>query len=533
MSLASCSNGDITPDENVTGNTSTAYAKVNITMGGVGTRADGGFEAGTQDEGTVNSITLVLYDESLTEVIGYGSIDNSVDASETDDNGVSDKYEKTIELTMLGNKEDAKKLVAYVNTSGDVASSVASVLTKTTEDFGAAGKFIMTSAGYFANGSEWTVATDIADGSLYDSAAKAEDGSATTIVYVERLAAKVTTSMKDSAPTTAEITVTGVDGAEYGLEFDADNAKWAPTGTAKSMYLLKNPWTETVASTSGSNRSFWAAGVNYTTPYESMQPALGYVSSNALRATEGSGIGMGKSTYTMEHTYGQEVVGDPNYNVLGAATSVILLGQYKVTGTDVTKFGSDTEGYDFYLLLNDAGGSSYTIFTEEELMQYLLKNTGAELYSDETDDSKITEENVSENLKLEWDGAKANYTLSGTAYTKSDDTFSEFTAFATTNARHYNLGYAYFFIPIMHNGGETAEVGQYGVVRNHSYKLNISEIKKLGAPLDDDHFGTDPDEPDPDDPGDEPIIPDPTNPVVIKAEIDVLSWHVLEHDVKL
>lgn len=537
-SLASCSNDDVVPSpENPNqGGGSTAYAKVNITMGGSGSRAisDSGFESGTKEEGAVNSITLVLYNEAGTEVVAYGTVSNETPAKENGTDNVSDKYDKTVELTMLGAKEDAKKVIAYINTTADITSTIDKALKNEISDFGESGAFAMTSAGLF-NGENWTVAADIADGSIYDSQSEATSGNTKTTIYVERLAAKVTTSIAANVDTDANYTIYGVDGKEYELEFDTDNAKWAPTQTATSMYTLKNPWTETLEWAEGTNRSFWAAGVNYTATYvkdQGLQNMLDYVSSKDLIS---SGIGMGSSDYTMEHTYGQSVVNTDGYNALGAATSVILLGQYKVkettTSQEAEKFEAEEgEGYDFYLLLTDSEAQTYTIYTKEELMQYLLENsTKEDLYDSESGGEKITKDNVADKLELIWDGEKASYTLEGSAYiASSSGGREEFKGFVTTNARHYNLGYTYFFIPIEHNGGENA-VRQYGVVRNHSYKLNITEIKNLGAPLDDDHFGEDPEHPGTDD----PIKPDPKNPSILKAEINVLSWHVVDQNVKL
>lgn len=349
--------------------------------------------------------------------------------------------------------------------------------------------------------------------------------------------------MAANAVTTADINIVDVKGKPVQLVFQADDAVWAPTGTAKSMYALKNPWSEDLswANVAGNFRSYWAAGVHYTTAYDKMMEDLTYLSSNALRGDVKKGYVMkeNKSLYTFEHTYGETAVKDSKYNALGAATSVILLGQYTVTGENANDFKSGQE-YDFYLLLNSVGGKeNYTIFNEEQLKQYLLDHTngGETVYVGEGEDK---EKATPDNVTLDWKDKQ--YTIKETLY-KSDAEDAdevEVDKVAKSNARHYNLGYAYFYAPIEHNNPKTDTatapfVGQYGVVRNHSYNMTINSIKSLGAPLDDDHFSTDPDptDPDPTDPGEEPIVPDPETAAYLDAVINVLSWHVINQGVDL
>lgn len=93
-------------------------------------------------------------------------------------------------------------------------------------------------------------------------------------------------------------------------------------------------------------------------------------------------------------------------------------------------------------------------------------------------------------------------------------------------ARHFTQGMMYYAIPIQHKLGKTLgetvkidkdateyALGQFGVVRNHWYRLNIKTIGNIGIPVDD---------------PDQPIIPDPEDEYSIALEIVVLPWHVID-----
>lgn len=111
----------------------------------------------------------------------------------------------------------------------------------------------------------------------------------------------------------------------------------------------------------------------------------------------------------------------------------------------------------------------------------------------------------------------------------------------TDAARHFSGGAMYYAIPVQHMHGrsnmgdnkyrvavnkyagyetddkrDTSDAyttGQFGVVRNHWYRLNITAINSVGIPVDD---------------PDQPIIPDPEDEWAVAFEIVVLPWHVID-----
>ena len=107
------------------------------------------------------------------------------------------------------------------------------------------------------------------------------------------------------------------------------------------------------------------------------------------------------------------------------------------------------------------------------------------------------------------------------------DDFNKEYLYQYGTARRFDGGKMYYYIPIKHmsadNSASTAadyeyNVGKWGVVRNHWYRLNINAIKNPGIPVDN--------------PG-QPIIPndDPDQDYYAAFEIVILPWHVIDNNV--
>lgn len=81
-------------------------------------------------------------------------------------------------------------------------------------------------------------------------------------------------------------------------------------------------------------------------------------------------------------------------------------------------------------------------------------------------------------------------------------------------------GRVYYYTPIRHLATTEGKLGYYGVVRNHSYKINIQDVSGFGTPV------YDPDK-----------VIDPTLPeekdIYLAARINVLSWRVVKSNVNL
>ena len=81
----------------------------------------------------------------------------------------------------------------------------------------------------------------------------------------------------------------------------------------------------------------------------------------------------------------------------------------------------------------------------------------------------------------------------------------------------YNDGMTYYWLDIKHLGN-TGSTTEYGIVRNHVYKVNITDIKGFGTPIYD--------------PTQDFITPEKPKDIVtyVSAQINILSWRVVENN---
>ena len=87
-------------------------------------------------------------------------------------------------------------------------------------------------------------------------------------------------------------------------------------------------------------------------------------------------------------------------------------------------------------------------------------------------------------------------------------------------AKIWNDGMTYYYADIKHLGTKDSD-GEYGIVRNHSYKVNVTGVKGWGTPVYD-----------PDQNVEKPVKPTDKE-TYIAAKINVLSWRVVSNNVTL
>lgn len=273
--------------------------------------------------------------------------------------------------------------------------------------------------------------------------------------------------------------------------------------------------------------------------------------------------------YFRETTVGEAAIA--SQNPTAAMPSVILVGKYTLTvaGTAVpanTTFytyqkngagkalvyfeaGADgnsaVDGGESILnrlmdqvtvLFKDVNGVK-TPLTREELMAIveIARPSNTVLGSTTEGDNKLKQANVTLQLKADavtTDIYVANgngYELIGTGANQVSTT--EVNRLLLTNvgyAEKYAAGMAYFNVPVRHYGWYRADnankdaktldwskvkVGDFGMVRNHSYQVNVNKIEGLGAGL----YGTD-----------VPIVP-PTDEknYYVSYRVNILKWAIV------
>lgn len=109
-------------------------------------------------------------------------------------------------------------------------------------------------------------------------------------------------------------------------------------------------------------------------------------------------------------------------------------------------------------------------------------------------------------------------------YKKTADGWVDATAEAKTSlakdaARIYKSGMTYYYTNIKHLGA-AGKIAEYGLVRNHIYKIDVTNIKGFGTPVyDPDHKF-------------DPVIPEDVK-TYLAAKLNVLSWRVVSQSVEL
>lgn len=111
------------------------------------------------------------------------------------------------------------------------------------------------------------------------------------------------------------------------------------------------------------------------------------------------------------------------------------------------------------------------------------------------------------------------YVKNGETWTKaSKDDVNAALAKETAQVRSTD-GATYYYTPIKHLG-EAGKLGEFGIVRNHSYQVTIQNIKGFGTPVYDPKKEID------------PMIPSDEN-TYLAASVKVLSWRVVSSKVDL
>lgn len=572
LSLTACNREEV----NVPGNDSnlgeTAYAKVSIRMAGTGTKAFDGFEKGDENESTIHSLALLLFDEA-GDLVGTGG--TAITYQEGADQNVQTTYgENIIKITLDPGTASPAKLLAYVNTNPAYAK-LSYAIDADTDTFGnASNGYVMTNSAYYS-GETWINAVDITPDKLFKTTAEASDASEDKVVeiYVERLAAKATVDDKTNGGTdnTADFSFSNDAGdAKYKLVYEAKN--WELTGVASKMRSIKKEYKNSKDDVkdwaNGDKRSYWAEGNYYGLysyeQYTGSESPLHYLGAGDIISTSTNKLGV-DAAYAMEHTYGTEAMNNGEYAPKFTGTNAIIVGQYKVvdaaTGEDATKFqttvGENVPVYDFYLaskMGTEDGKTAYYIRTKADLINYLYtlfvnKVSKSATAIEKLSDTDLTEyfdlkKNDKGQYRLELKDEKELYEVDDekvkgdAALTK--EYFYEINGQPNvSNSKHYQSGWAYFMAPIQHNYNvekpETynlTTLGAYGIVRNHVYHLNINKFNGLGAPLDETQIGPDPEHPTEDDPN-PPIIPDPKEQkdAYLNATLNVMSWHIVSQEV--
>lgn len=535
------------------------YLAVNIVNVGATptTRATDDYENGTTDESTIKKVRFYFFNgdgspyliknPGVTGVEGGGN-KNWLEASPADDSstsGTPSQIEKITQTVLVINGVQSAApaaIVAVVNPgtvdaakiqSGETMrlselrySTVGSQFYKKDATTGAVSDFVMSNSVYVNAGED--VCSSLVAGHVTTS----EETARTKPVdlYVERVVAKVTADVDKTAFKLGN--GTDWDANKYGTKNPVGKTGdydvyavidgWGlanENGKAEVEKQVNKTWTDGILgfspwTTADYHRCFWETSVGFAAGAGGNQPVNPKF--NQLKAK------MQDVLYTLPNTPDSKVTDLKNNDLTKFAVAATL--RYK----DAAGNWHDAEicRYNGVSILGIDNLKRQVALT---FSQYYTSTDATNYTQLSKDDINFKNPNgtmqpylVTPTLANDATGTKKYYTKTTTGTTPTFTEVDKATVLAAIEADKAEIrkdGRAYYYVPIKHleNTGKLAE---YGIVRNHFYKITLSGITGFGTPVYDPEKVVD------------PIVPTYEN-TYLAARVQVLQWRVVNQNASL
>lgn len=477
-----------------------SYVAVNINnVGTGGTRADGDYVNGDANENAISKVRFYFFTQKGDPYKVSGGTTNfkEVEVSGNSTGGANVERITDAVIVIDGvNKSYPYSMMAVVN-PGTIESGVlkdfmsekevqAAIATQNFEGQKAdATNFVMTSSVY-ANEKNEKVWTSNISGHVAMS--ETEALTSPVDIYVERVAAKITSTAKGETNHTFQVGETSTGTPVY-----ARIEGWGIDNEKSDAYLVKSiegasTWTDLgfVWNNPAFNRCYWEK-TNTLSPAEHKSWAEYTIQLGENWYTvPNAGVNTTRPLYVVAAT-----LVDANNKPIELCTykTVEYLSEDDVKAT----IASENKKY-----MKDMGNGDYKSIEKEDL-QFVAA------------DNKY---DVKAQLK---DGVNV-YVKTGEEYVLANEAANA--ALGASNARIYKSGMTYYHTAIKHLGAAGKD-GEIGMVRNHFYKVNITNITGFGTPV----YDKDTDF--------VPTIPEDDPHTYLAARINVLSWRVVANDVEL
>lgn len=481
-----------------------SYLAVKLKAAGDLSRAeDTDFEDGSDAENAVESAVFFFFDadgnpanviKPLTGPnVNYYSTELTF-TTETTDANIEEVANPVVVIS--GYKEAVpKQMFTILNYTHTGASLTLDAVRGLQSDIkSASDKFVMATSVY-AEDSEDVVTSAISGVNVANSESAAL--ASPVVVHVERLASKVT------------LTVAEPDGFDLAVQAAGQDVKvqvlkWGLVSTQDKTKIVKdiNPaWTDVDLGFAWNDpthyRSYWATSVNdWGADFNTFQ--LDEMTSDPA---------------------GSEYCGENTYAAEADRTKVVVIAQLQDKSTsapvELAKWlGLQYAGEDA-LLQAVAGTLASTIFSG-------VNNGGGMTYTSiSKDDIKCV---ATSGYTVTFAPSDAGVTK--TWYSKSGANYTEVTIATElakiAPAQVYNDGKTYYTVDVRHLATEdSGKDGEFGVVRNHSYQINITNIVGFGTPI----YNMEQEIVSPEDPADHESY--------IASEVKILAWRLVSQDAVL
>lgn len=535
------------------------YLAVNIVNVGATptTRANADYENGTEAESKINKVRFYFFNGDGSpyliknpgvEGVTGGDPKNWLDASPTDDtsNPAPSPVEKITQTVLVINGIQSAApaaIVAVVNPgtvdaakiqSGETMrlselrySTVGSKFYKKNATTGAVSDFVMSNSVYVNAGED--VCASLVAGHVTTSEKTAREKPVD--LYVERVVAKVTADVDKTAfklgngtdwdaKKYGTITPVGQSG-DYDVYAVIDGWGLAnENGKAEVEKQVKKTWTDgnlgfSPWTTSDYHRCFWETSVAFDPVAGGNQPVNPKF--NQLKAQ------MQDVLYTLPNTPDSKVTNLKDNDLTKFAVAATL--RYK--DADNNWHNAEICRYNGVSILGIDNLKRQVALT---FSQYYTSTDATNYTQLSKDDINFKEPNgtmqqyrVTPTLADDPAGTKKKYytkTTTGTTPTFTEvDKATVLGAIEADKAEIRKDGRAYYYVPIKHLGGTDANA-EYGIVRNHFYKITLSGITGFGTPVYDPEKVVD------------PIVPTYED-TYLAARVQVLQWRVVNQNASL
>lgn len=555
------------------GEVESSYIAVSLTAADIDTRADGGvYQEGLEAERAVETAYFFFFDQDGDPF----TVNETGEAPGTDaDENAKNYLQASLTTTgsEMNNVSDIKNVVLLLkNYEGEYPNQIVAVLnwvptynTYTLENLQGAlvdvrntsdtgnlkGKFVMSNAVYATDATPSTavVATPLTAADIFTDEANAKANPIT--IHVERLAAKVT------------VTTTGGN-KKFDLNekigTDAVYAKilgWELYNDYQTSHLLKNidsGWTDLGFTWNDAPwyRCYWTTSQTGTFPDNTFQWEYattpdGYANENGYGFGTAADVTAGtyaENTYAYcgENTRAATADSDPRTKIILKAQLVkddntaVELARWYTTEylgeEDLRTAVANTLKYSLYYKETPVGyGDKYIGLKPEDLQCVAPEyDSNGNITNGAPDDIEPYE--VFFQLSTTGQGKEWYKSNGSGVYTPIGGIGTGGTNIAETNvelakvepAVLYASGQTYYYIDVKHLGNGEGKAGDYGIVRNHIYSININSIGGYGSPV---YFSTSnivtPEY---------PIDPSETGSFVA-AEVRILSWRLVSQSVNI
>lgn len=534
------------------------YLAVNIVnVGATPTTRATGYENGTTEESTIKKVRFYFFNGDgspyLIKNPGVAGVEggedkNWLEASPADDSstsGTPSQIEKITQTVLVINGVQTAApaaIVAVVNPETVDAetlqnggtmrlsqlrySAVGSKFYKKDASTGAVSDFVMSNSVYVNAGED--VCASLVAGHVTTSAEAAK--AKPVDLYVERVVAKVTADVDKSAFELGN--GTNWDATKYGTKAPVGKSGdydvyaviegWGlanENGKAEVEKQVKKTWTdETLGfspwTTSDYHRCFWEASVGFDAGMGGNQPVN--PTFNQLKAK------MQDVLYTLPNTPDNKVTNLKDNDLTKFAVAATL----KYEDADGNWHNAEICRYNGVSILGIDNLKKQVALTFSQYYTSTDATNYTQLSKDDIDfknsDGTMQQYRVTPTLADDPAGTKKYYTktTSGTTPTFTEVNKAEvLAAIEAEKAEIRRDGRAYYYVPIKHLGN-TGELAEYGIVRNHFYKITLTGITGFGTPV------YDPDK-----------VVDPAVPTYedtyLAARVQVLQWRVVNQNASL